>query len=81
MMYHIYDVARPKNPCAGNGKVASIMDQIFRSSERSERFPTILFLNSLGICRQCSSGLGLFVKEAVCVCVDAAIRHQGEMFI
>ena len=56
---------RPKSPCAGNGKVASIADQIFRSSERSERFPTILFLYSLGKCRQSSSGLGLFVKEAV----------------
>ena len=71
--------ARPKSPCAGNGNVASMADQIFRSSERSECFPTILFLYSLGICRQSSSGLCLFVKEAVCV--DAAIRHQGEMFI
>ena len=71
--------ARPKSPCAGNGKVASIADQIFRFSERSECFPTILFLYSLRLCRQSSSGLGLFVKEAVCV--DAAIRHQGQMFI
>ena len=71
--------ARPKSPCARNGKIASVADQIFRSSEQSEHFPTILFLCSLGICRQSSSGLGLFLKEAVCV--DAAIRHQGEMFI
>ena len=46
-------------------------------SEVSVSQPSYFF--SLGICRQSSSGLGLFVKEVVCA--DAAIRHQGEMFI
>ena len=46
-----------------------IADEIFHSSEQSERFSVILFLYSLGICRLSSSGLdpGLFVKEAVFV--------------